>query len=527
MAIVKQYDKRVGITYVYESKSYRDPITKQPRATRKLIGKIDPKTGTLIPTRTKEITEKNLIKQINYIKTMKHTTFGATRFLDILSNKLNVTRTLKNTFPDLYKYILSLSYYMIIEENSSLRKFEKWQLNNETKSDIVLKSQMISDIFSSINNDNIARFFKLFAQNMDEKETLAYDTTSISSYSKAIEIVKYGKNKEDDKLAQINLLMLYGQESNLPYYYKILPGNITDVKTVTNLIKDLENLDFPNVNLVMDRGFHSSENINNLLLSNRKFLLGIKNHTNFAKNVRKSIKNISNYDNFINDEKLYSQTVKINWEFSNKTLSNMGLTDYDNTLYVHVYYSDDKFSSEKTEFYSLLKELENDLKNNKHSEQHKNLYEKYFILKDNKYIINKENVDDKINSLGYFFLASNYIKNNTKALNIYRNKDLVEKAFHNIKDRLNMRRTRVSSSINLESKMFVTYISLILVSHIKKVMEQEKLFKEYTMSDLIDQFETIKLIRTKDNLKIVSEITKKQINILNKFSISEKEFKKV
>ena len=50
MAIIKQYDKRSGITYAYESHSYWDPEKRMSRAKRKLIGRIDPETGEIIPT---------------------------------------------------------------------------------------------------------------------------------------------------------------------------------------------------------------------------------------------------------------------------------------------------------------------------------------------------------------------------------------------------------------------------------------------------------------------------------------------
>ena len=50
MAIIKQFDKRTGITYVYDSKSYYDKEKKCSRAKRTLIGKIDPDTGEMIPT---------------------------------------------------------------------------------------------------------------------------------------------------------------------------------------------------------------------------------------------------------------------------------------------------------------------------------------------------------------------------------------------------------------------------------------------------------------------------------------------
>lgn len=50
MAIIKQHDKRSGITYAYESHSYWDPQKKMTRAKRKLIGRVDSETGDIIPT---------------------------------------------------------------------------------------------------------------------------------------------------------------------------------------------------------------------------------------------------------------------------------------------------------------------------------------------------------------------------------------------------------------------------------------------------------------------------------------------
>ena len=50
MAIIKQFDKRSGITYVYDSKSYYDKEKKCSRAKRTLIGKVDPDTGEIVPT---------------------------------------------------------------------------------------------------------------------------------------------------------------------------------------------------------------------------------------------------------------------------------------------------------------------------------------------------------------------------------------------------------------------------------------------------------------------------------------------
>lgn len=50
MSIVYNKDKRSGITYAYESKSYWDKEAKMPRCKRTLIGRVDPETGDIRPT---------------------------------------------------------------------------------------------------------------------------------------------------------------------------------------------------------------------------------------------------------------------------------------------------------------------------------------------------------------------------------------------------------------------------------------------------------------------------------------------
>ena len=50
VGIVKVHNKARNITYVYESESYWDKDLKQPRSHRRLIGRMDPLTGEIVPT---------------------------------------------------------------------------------------------------------------------------------------------------------------------------------------------------------------------------------------------------------------------------------------------------------------------------------------------------------------------------------------------------------------------------------------------------------------------------------------------
>lgn len=51
MSIIKQTDKRTGITYAYDTKCHWDKEKIQSRAKRVCVGKVDPITGKIIPTR--------------------------------------------------------------------------------------------------------------------------------------------------------------------------------------------------------------------------------------------------------------------------------------------------------------------------------------------------------------------------------------------------------------------------------------------------------------------------------------------
>lgn len=50
MASIVKHTAKNGTVYVYENESYWDKEKKQPRSHRKLIGKIDPETGEMVPT---------------------------------------------------------------------------------------------------------------------------------------------------------------------------------------------------------------------------------------------------------------------------------------------------------------------------------------------------------------------------------------------------------------------------------------------------------------------------------------------
>ncbi|MBC5744332.1 transposase [Lachnospiraceae bacterium MD308] len=99
------------------------------------------------------------------------------------------------------------------------------------------------------------------------------------------------------------------------------------------------------------------------------------------------------------------------------------------------------------------------------------------------------------------------------ALHLYRMKDVVEKAFGNLKERLNMRRLLVSSEKGLNGKMFTEFVALILISHLDHKMKKSDLYKNYTLHQLLDELDVIECFEEANHSLRIGELLNKQAKI--------------
>ena len=126
-AIIHQKDKRSGITYAYESVSYWDKEKKQSRAKRTLIGRVDSISGDIVPTDGRGRKDKKKVVE----KVSQRRFYGATYLLDAIGEKIGLVDDLKACFPESYKQLLFIAYYLIVEPDSALFRFEKWNMLNK------------------------------------------------------------------------------------------------------------------------------------------------------------------------------------------------------------------------------------------------------------------------------------------------------------------------------------------------------------------------------------------------------------
>lgn len=522
MAIVHQHDKRSGITYAYESISHWDKEKKQSRAKRTLIGRVVDVTGEIVPTRGKNRPTKGVVTNKTAKRGPVPSTetsrkfYGATYLLDVLGQRLGLVSDLKQCFPQSYTQIISLAYYLILEADSPLSRFSKWSSLHQHPYGQDIPSQRSSEIFASITEEDRYRFFRLQAARRAELEYWAYDITSVSSYSECLKQIRYGFNKEQDHLAQLNLALVFGQESSLPFYYRKLPGNVTDVKTVRNMLADMDFLSLKKVHLVMDRGFYSTDNINELYKGHHKFLIGAKLSLKLVKEQLDSVRHaLREWSNYCESHEVFALCVPVTWDYTRKRPYKGDTIREGRRMYLHLYFNSERAAEDEQRLTRRLLALQKELKSGERKPENARLYDKYFEIHEMpargiKVIARQEAIDETRKNYGYFALISNEIKDPVKALDIYRNKDLVEKAFGNLKERLSMRRLLVSSEHSLDGKLFVQFVALIYLSCIKKAMQKNNLFSKYTLQGLLDQLDVIECFGRPGKGLRVGEITKKQ-----------------
>ena len=73
-------------------------------------------------------------------------------------------------------------------------------------------------------------------------------------------------------------------------------------------------------------------------------------------------------------------------------------------------------------------------------------------------------------------LISNDVADAKSAIRIYRAKDVVEKGFLRLKCDLDLGRLRVHSQDRMQNKVFIGFVSLILLSYIHTVMMEHDMY---------------------------------------------------
>lgn len=499
-----------GTIYVFEAIAQWDSQKQQSRQKRVYIGKKDPVTGAFIPNRKYyELYGEDAPSDIQTYSVMKSVDFGNVYLMDWSATLCGLKQILVDCFPHHWKDILTCAMHSC-SENEALYLCEGWAHNSMVPS--APSFQQISKLLKKLDEDSRMRFYREWAKLRQEKEYLALDISSISSWSELINYVEYGYNRDHEGLPQINLAMLFGEKSHLPVFMRIYPGSIKDVNTLIGMASFMEQLHLKQMHFVMDKGFYSTTGVNLMLEKYIKFAIGVPFTTKMAKEtVRESIESIESPANAIEvGGHIYHAITKIQTINSRRA-------------YLHVYYDKERAAKEHDRLLHKIIRLEDGLMKGTVRMDSAGV-RRYFSFQKNKegtYNIHRKEdvIREQLELTGYFVILTNDSKDAEYILSVYRTKDVVEKSFENIKDDLDLERLRIHSDEAMEGRIFIGFISLIITSYIRKIMDEQKIYRSYSLNELYSELKKLRLIQFSNGKQILTEISSVHKEIFKAFGI--------
>lgn len=507
-------ERKNGVIYVYEVLDhYWDKEKKQARTQQVYLGRLDPKTNELIP-------KKSLGDQagaaLDQAVTAHTTVSGPAILLKEVDRKIGLSKHLKKVAPCSWRELLSLAWYLLASKGA-LCHAASWCENHEVPSDKNLSSQRISELLESITEDDRQTFFDLWGKSIASRDYLCYDISSISSYSEQNEYVRYGYNRDGERLPQINLGLIYGQQSKLPVLYRPLSGSINDVSTLESLLDQLAKLNYPKLHFVMDRGFYSKKNIDDLTESRYNFTLGVPAHLKWVREIidadRDLIDGTAGYHEH-QGQVVYAHTRRLSWGECRRR------------LYLHLYFDPEQMARDRIQFDQDLAIYRNELLEGRRLAEHEEYYERFFSWKTTpKRGLKIEFKHEDIRAarkqyVGFSAILTTKLKDPLTALDVYREKDVIEKCFDDLKNELDCKRLRVHLSSRMQGRLFVQFIALILLSAIRQTIKSKMPKSNYSVRSLLWELESLTTIHYSGRYKNkLSLMTKAQREILDAFDI--------
>ena len=492
-----------GREYLYEITPYYDPVLKRNKQRSKYLGKnVDGK-----PVRMRRSVPRNIYHYGEFIP-----------LLDTVKT-LNIMEILEKYLPlDKARMLLLLSFNRVVRPMPFYRA-QSWYETTmfEKEWGLDLAGPRISELLAMIGRSSIPELFSNRLMEQDTPNgTLVYDLTSLYSYSKTISLLDYGYKREHTGTRQVNLSLVMDKEKMVPLLYDVYPGSITDVTTLLGTVKKLNAMGIRDYTLVLDRGFFSTSNIDELIENHVKFVIPATFQLKAVKHlVSKAHKTTSNPNNL----HMYGKEPVF--------VENVELELGEHLLKGYCYYSLKKDHNEEDSFYHRLHDLKERLERvelRKWMKPYHVFHETckdlapYFTWKvvDHHFhvSIKKNSVAQHVNKMGMYILFTNDDLSWDACLATYKSRDLVEKEFDLLKNDLETKRLNVQKENTLRGLLFVNFLSLILKMRLLHQMRQTGLLKHYTIESLLFELEKIKKIELEDGTMITTPLTKTQKNIL-------------
>jgi len=513
-----------GIEYWYEETPYYDKEKKQIRHRSKYLGRNVDGQPVRMRSAPAEVREKTK-KKTEPAAIKSSFDYGSIFVLQSILEDLNLDSYLKDLLRPADMFMVRALAFNRIIRPTAMKNAESWYEGTSLALDspqIDLSSQRVSELLCRLGESNIPdRFMSQLIEGTGTKSTLIYDITSLSSYSQLINLLEYGYNRDGEDLPQINLSLVLDKDKGIPVMYDIFPGSISDVSTLSGTLKKIRAHGIQNYIAVMDRGFFSLSNLIELTENKISFIMAAKLQLNDLKQLmteaQKDIDDVKYLHKF-NKEPIFAKPITYN-------IDSREVNGY-------VYYDPKLEQTEKQTFLSRLYDIREDLlkaRLHKNSNPHAVFKDKaqgfgnFFDWKviDNRFdvAIKQNAVTQRMNKMGKYILFYSGDFDWMKCLSLYREREEIEKSFKALKNEIDILPLNTHSEKTTRGFIFIAFLSLIIRTRLMNMMRDAGLLDKYSVELLLLQLEKLRKIALADGQIFVTEMTKKQRDILQALNL--------
>lgn len=465
---------RKGHTYVEAYRNEWDPEKKRSRiAQRKYVGVLDTTTGRVrlgkkylsenpqyegkilyyedkqlverTPEEVQEELDKRVPSPLNEV-----VSYGASAACWLVAQQSGMLEDLKKTFgAEVGADLLRLAVYQYLD-GGSMDCFEQWASQHWLPKARTFSGQRISEMLSKITHQDITSYLKLrnhrCVEHFNKVKTqaeelkkpgprfryLALDSTALSTYSVTISSAAYGYAKQNPELRQVNFTLGVDYLNGDVCYAYESEGSITDKSVYPHLMMDLHHngYNLQDTVIVTDRGYQSIYNIQRLLDIEINYVCGVPLTEESVKQLFERYKSSLSNPAFLNGRlKVAARTSK---ELCEKA-TDSGPLHLSTSLHLYKY---PELAAQQA--ISLHQKIEEVLeKKNSGEKLHSADWSRVrnYIVENNKnvWVKNIKGLEEFLTRAGCFAIRTNCIEDPFECLAVYKQRQIVETAFRQMK----------------------------------------------------------------------------------------------
>lgn len=525
--------KKGGTTYIlYQYGSEYNPDKKYAVPQRAIVGKVSLEDSSLMFPNEKfqeYFPDADIPEELPFAYRSCCLKIGSCVIIQKTIDEYKLRPMLFKRFGDDTGLILDLVAYLIIDEDNAGQYYPDFAFTHPLFSEKmrIYSDSKVSRLLSSITKDQCIGFLDDWNKHRDHRSRiyLSYDSTNKNCDAGDIDIVEFGKAKDDKGLPVFNLSIAMDKTNRVPLFYEEYPGSVTDVSQFTFMVDKVIEYKYKKIGFILDRGYFSKDNIRYIDKNKYSFIIMCKG----CKALVSSLV-LEKRGTFETDRECAVRAYKV---YGITTTARL-YEDDTQDRYFHIYYNPSKNAAERAQLELKIDRLRQFLE--KHvgkEEKFGKTYQEYFHLHYSRKGVflgadeRADVIERELKLCGYFCIITSEKMTASQALIQYKGRDISEKLFRSDKTFIGSKRERIQSSQSMSSKIFIEFIALIVRNRIYNLLKDQMIRLEsrnkfMTVPAAIRELEKIEMVRRNGGrYKLDHAVTKTQRIILSSFGLDE------